>query len=283
MKALRWYFVFAATAAIAAGPAIAATYTTIDYPGAIYTTVNGGPSPQGDVVGTYIDAAHKTHGFLRTAKGTFTSIDYPGAINTQINGWVNPSGSIVGQYVDTANKTHGFMLTAKGVFTSIDYPGGTSTVLSGINPEGQVIGNYCVPGHCGAFTMSDGVFTPLTYPNTNIYSGSTISPTGATVSACVAEGKYQLCLIDQSGALTTVFYPGSSWTASGAGNPENDVVGGFIDAHGTHGFLFSGGVYTQLDVPGATSTFATGISPQKFVVGQYYDKAGKSHGFIVRP
>ena len=41
-----------------------AQYTTIDYPGAIYTVVNGGPSPEGDVVGTYEDAAFRVHGFI---------------------------------------------------------------------------------------------------------------------------------------------------------------------------------------------------------------------------
>lgn len=283
MNALHSYFVFAAAAAFAAAPAVAATYTTIDYPGAIYTSVNGGPSPQGDMVGSYIDTANKTHGFLRSAKGAFTTIDYPGAINTQINGWVSPTGSIVGQYTDSANKTHGFIMTAKGVFTAVNYPGGTSTTLNGINPEGQVIGAYCVPGHCGVFTMSGGVFTPLTAPGATLYFGASISPTGATVSACTAAGKNQLCLIDQTGTLTTIFYPGSFWTSPGAGNPENDLVGGFGDAHGTHGFLFTGGVFTKLDVPGAIYTYATGISPQKVVVGQYFDTANKSHGFVVRP
>ena len=45
--------------------------------------MNGGPSPKGDVVGIYTDAANKTHGFLLTSKGVFTTIDYPGAVNTQ--------------------------------------------------------------------------------------------------------------------------------------------------------------------------------------------------------
>ena len=41
-----------ATVLLTAAPSFAADYTTIDYPGAIYTAVNGGPNPQGDVVGT---------------------------------------------------------------------------------------------------------------------------------------------------------------------------------------------------------------------------------------
>jgi hypothetical protein len=62
------------------------------------------------------------------------------------------------------------------------------------------------------------------------------------------------------------------------------VGGGFGDQQfRTHGFIWTGVVDTQLDVPGAIYTIVAGISPQKDVVGQYYDTYGKSHGFIVSP
>ena len=113
--------------------------------------------------------------------------------------------------------------------------------------------------------------------------GATVSPSGDTVSACTVSGKGNICLI-ANGQLTLVYFPGSLGTAPGAGNPENDVVGGFTDTLlKTHGFIWTNGVYTQLDVPGATYTYATGISPKKEVVGYYYDTLGKYHGFIVRP
>jgi probable HAF family extracellular repeat protein len=53
---------FAAISAVAAGK----TYdlTTIDVPGAIATNIIGGISDRGDIVGSYTDAAKKTHGFL---------------------------------------------------------------------------------------------------------------------------------------------------------------------------------------------------------------------------
>ena len=274
----------AITMLIGITPIWAAVYKTIDFPGAIYTSVNGGPSPKGDVVGTYIDSGGKVHGFIGGNKGTFTTIDYPGATNTQVNGWVNPRGDVVGQYRDTANKTHGFLLDKDGNFSTVDYPGSTSTVLAGINPQGQMIGTFCTTIHCGAFTVDNGVFTELTTAGATITSGATISPSGATVSACSVSGKGKICLID-NGNLTLVDFPGSPFGSSpGAGNPENDVVGGFTGKDNVvHGLLWSNGVYTQLDVPGAIYTYATGISPEKYVVGQYLDTAGKSHGFIVRP
>jgi uncharacterized membrane protein len=59
-------------------------------------------------------------------------------------------------------------------------------------------------------------------------------------------------------------------TALGGINPAGDIVGAYTDAVGMqHGFLLSGGQYTTLDVPGATSTVARGISPSGDIVGSY--------------
>jgi hypothetical protein len=60
--------------------ALADTYSTIDFPGAISTDVSGINS-SGDIVGTYTDANDVAHGF-RLDRGAFTVIDYPGASST---------------------------------------------------------------------------------------------------------------------------------------------------------------------------------------------------------
>ena len=71
------------------------TYTTVDFPGAIATTLNGGPNPQGTSVGSWTDAAGVTHGFALTKKGVFTSFDPPGSTLTTPN-FISPQGVIVG-------------------------------------------------------------------------------------------------------------------------------------------------------------------------------------------
>jgi len=48
-------------------------------------------------------------------------------------------GQIVGQYSDANAVLHGFLLS-QGSFTTIDYPGAIDTRLTGINPEGQIVG-----------------------------------------------------------------------------------------------------------------------------------------------
>ena len=175
----KFCFFVTVTVALGALPILAATYTTIDYPGAIYTSVNGGPSPNGDLVGIYEDTHFKVHGFVMTADGTFSSIDYPNAISTQINGWVDPKGEIVGQFSDSSSHTHGFTLY-KGTFTQVDYPNAYYTALNGVNPQGNIIGTFCVTGHCGVFTLDKkAAFHEVTVSGATLGSGATISPTGA--------------------------------------------------------------------------------------------------------
>jgi hypothetical protein len=101
------------------------TPVLFDFPFAISTVatdINGA----GEIVGTYIDAAKTSHGFLlrmgdaintfgvnpqtaMTGPFDFTTIDYPGAVSTELWG-INSAGDMVGDYVDGSGKTHGFVL-----------------------------------------------------------------------------------------------------------------------------------------------------------------------------
>lgn len=45
----------------AASIAWAQSYTTVDFPGAIATTLNGGPNPEGTDIGSYTDTSGITH------------------------------------------------------------------------------------------------------------------------------------------------------------------------------------------------------------------------------
>jgi hypothetical protein len=88
----------------------AQSYTTIDFPGAIATTLNGGPNPQGTSVGSYTDTSGVTHGFVLTKKGVFKSFDPPGSTFTSPD-FISPQGDIVGGYNDASSVSHGFILS----------------------------------------------------------------------------------------------------------------------------------------------------------------------------
>ena len=56
------------------------------------------------------------------------------------------------------------------------------------------------------------------------------------------------------------------------------------DVPGTlHGFLFDKGNFTTIDVPGATTTAASGINGFRQIVGLFTDAGGTFHGFLALP
>jgi len=58
-------------------PAAGQTFTTFDYPGAVFTD-GVDINRYGDIVGHYIDAAGIEHGYL-LHRGSFITIDFPGS------------------------------------------------------------------------------------------------------------------------------------------------------------------------------------------------------------
>src|SRR5262249_4670396 len=136
--------------------------------------------------------------------------------------------------------------------TPLDDPsanGGTSA--SGINNTGQIVGSYSVIGvspitHQGygfLYNRQDGTYTTLDDPLT--FHGG--------------------------------IAPGTS--AEGI-NDVGQVVGVYND---NTGFLYIGGTYIPLNVPGATKTYAYGINNAGQIAGYYTTGSGTgsvSHGFI---
>jgi hypothetical protein len=85
---------------------------TLSYPRSTATTPLG-INAHDQIVGSYVDRAKKTHGFLLsnpTGSAVWQSIDDPKGIgNTVING-LNNAGKMVGFYVDASGKTHGMLI-----------------------------------------------------------------------------------------------------------------------------------------------------------------------------
>ena len=106
--------------------------TTIDFPGASFTSAQG-INPRGDIVGNY-RIAGVLHGYRLSRGGEFRSIDFPDA-SSSFAREINPRGDIVGAYV-SAGVFHGYLLSG-GEFASIDFPGASSSLAQGINPRGD--------------------------------------------------------------------------------------------------------------------------------------------------
>jgi hypothetical protein len=271
----------------------AQTYATVDFPGAVATTLNGGPDPQGTSVGSWTDTGGVTHGFTLTKKGVFTSFDPPGSTLTTPN-FISPQKTIVGGYNDSGSVAHGFILDG-GKYTTLDFPGAAGTNLTGINPSGEMTGFYCSDPACGStgnastnhsFSVSKkGAFTSFDPPGAVSSTASTVNPSGAIVGAYVDSGGVTHGYLLYHGTFATIDFPGATFTFAGGNNPEGDIVGTYRDsANVFHSFLLSNGVFTSFDPPGTVGfSDASGINPGGTIVGIYFDAGGVEHGFIRTP
>jgi uncharacterized membrane protein len=278
-------------------------FTTLDIPGV--TEVNG-INNSGQIVGTFETASPlptppEIHGFLDT-RGTLTTIDVPGGIpgTTGARG-INNKGQIVGFYTGTydgATGQFGFLDTG-GVFTTIAPPGAIQSVVEGINDSGAMVGSYIdASGHLRSFLDQSGILTTINVPGA--VPGSTeatgINDKGQIVGIYqVATGSMPFVgFVDVGGIFTTLTPPPGASFAAFPGllslgiNDSGQIVGsmsGLIPSlmpPASSGFVYSGGVFTPVFDPNATSfgdTSASGINDNGQIVGLF--EIGNSNGTLV--
>jgi hypothetical protein len=187
------------------------TITTYDLPaGSTVTTITPSINPAGAITGTYVDASGTTPGFLRAPDGTFTTFEVPGANGGTLPQSINPKEAITGTYtIVTIEPTfsvvgHGFLRAPDGTIRTFDVPGAVTTIASGINPEGEIAGNYFDGSNVshGYLRARDGAITTFSAP------GAGTGPSQGTF-------------------VTSI-------------NPKGAITGYYLDASSTiHGFLRS--------------------------------------------
>lgn len=185
---------------------------------------------------------------------TYTTIDYPGAIRTIATG-INSFGTIVGDFCSICKdngiidkEVHGYMLN-QGAFTQIDVPGSDFTRPLGINDAGAIVGYYrkTLNGKDHGYLLSGGTFTAIDFP-------------GASQTHAIG--------IDSAGDIFGSY-------CSGGNSCYNSI------AKSVHGFQQSGGVFTTIDVPGATYTELWGQDSAGQIAGRYQDASGIFHAFLL--
>jgi uncharacterized membrane protein len=262
-------------------------FTTIEVPGAL-STVAFGINPRGEIVGTYLDASFRSHGFL-LQDGRLTTIDFPGAAGNDARG-IGPNGEIVGGYWmpgEPAVNIHGYLRRTNGDFELVNYPGHTNTIPQRLLPDGTILG--CRHDHNTMDTMrgivmgKDGSSEISAFAS--MHNGAT--PNGKRITGLYTnmdagnrtEGYLYLADRDE---FIPLLVPGSSSTAAWDMGPAGDIVGNYRNASGFHGFLLRADRYLTIDVPGATATRAFGINPGGAIVGSYVS-GGKTRGFLATP
>jgi probable HAF family extracellular repeat protein len=132
-----------------------------------------------------------------------------------------------------------------GGFAALDSPDKSATLALGINNKDQIVGTVTATEQQGFLYMekrNKKSFLPIVVP-----------------------------------FETEVFL-----TRANGINNRGQIVGEYLDNASNnqqHGFLYDNGVFTSVDVPGASITSATGINDYGHVVGFYEDDAGV-HGFV---
>jgi probable HAF family extracellular repeat protein len=195
-------------------------FSSIDYPGAIYTQAFAINDVE-QIVGNYYDSSG-FHGFLYQA-GSFVPLDYPGASGTYATG-INDAGQIVGYWIPNGGlHQHGFVYQG-GAYRPLDDPAGLYTIPSGINGDGDIVGTSLpldfVLGtgfvyQLGVFVQLPGVHNAYSAVNNNgQIAGTQETPYVGTDSP----------FLYQAGMLT-FFDPGATQSIAYGMNDNAQIVG----------------------------------------------------------
>src|SRR5713226_8654954 len=264
--------------------------------------------------------ASTSHGVdVRPPAFAFVSIDVPNATFTIPTG-IGPSGDIVGIYGDASFNEHGFLLS-HGSFTTIDVPGalvgasGTlQTEANGINPAGDIVGDYFAPpGAPGApechiafspacrrgFLYSNGQFSDVLVPGKKGSIPNSINPDG-TIYGCDHNDDYFGSMVGFGSTRFDTFItldagggelqdPAQAVTASmnNGATPNGKIIVGLyanppLPGGAYHGYVVENGKFAPYDVPGSVLTQIWGINASADFVGLYDDANGSEHGFLQR-
>jgi probable HAF family extracellular repeat protein len=214
---------------------------------------------------------------LALAQATYTTIDFPGATSTVAAG-IDAAGDIVGTFVDSSNRIHGFLLSG-GVYTQLDVPGGANeTNASGINDVGQIVGStdtnplglfvYDIPtqtyttysdGNNGGFLLAGGI------NNTGLVVGWEVDVSGKTIGLELKNSMFKKVRI-----------PGATSTQLTSINNSGAVIAIEGKSGTAITYLYSGGTFTQIVIPGQPSGYAVAINDSNVLAGDYIAPAHDS-------
>ena len=172
-------------------------FTTIDVPGAAFTSYASEINDASEIVGRF-DIPGTNSGFLLSG-GTFTTLVFPGAASSAALG-INNAGEIVGGYT-AGGVRHGFLLSG-GEYTTLDVPRATFTTPRKINDSGLVVGGYGAGGTTHGFIAT--AEAPATVAGVVVNDGSAQRSmvTSLTVTfdtlAAIGPGAFELSRPDGS-------------------------------------------------------------------------------------
>ena len=118
----------------------------IAFPGAV-TTYADFVNAAGAVVGSYVDADGRPHGFIRNPDGSFTTIDVPEMPNLEflfVN-TITDFGVVAFRAKAVNDVLRSYILLPDGILYEVRLPDSVNTVVRNVNQDGSIIGYYDLP------------------------------------------------------------------------------------------------------------------------------------------
>ena len=217
-------------------------YTTMDYPGGQNTEL-AGINNNGQIVGF---TAYPGVGFLyNVTTQSFTTISVPGTSVYTYPLAINDSGIIAGCYNHYGEcPLTGFELVGNKYTRIAAFPNRGSQV-SGITSSGKLVG-YIVGS--GGLVVSNFIFDGVTYDLISIPTNAAntkingVNPAGSALVGFYepSSNLNSFGFVYQNKVLTTLQFPGASYSSANGINASGLVVGWFFDTNFfAHGFLWT--------------------------------------------
>jgi len=245
-----------------------------------------GINARGDVVGFYVDAQGKQHGFL-LQDGRYSTIDFPAAgVRATIANGINARGEIVGQHVMPINPNvpqdsplycppnlpngtadaaciKGFYL-GRGGYSMVTFPGHPGAIPQRITADGDIYG--CLHDRDTGMSMFGAAWR-------RSYQGKDAVEITATMSLMAGGGELSNPSADVPMSMNNGATPGA-----------RVLAGLFVMDGQQHGYLVRNGMFETYDPvadPGVTAIWD--MNPGQQFVGTYRrigESAAKRHGFV---
>jgi hypothetical protein len=284
MKIIRFHTAWLALAPLALVPALARAagynFSSFQYPNG--NTVFTGIDDTNRITGYTTPAGGHSQGIFITAAGSLATINPPGAVSSSPIA-INRLGGIVGRAFDGTN-SYMFQDNAQGFGAITDLL--VNQDVTGINASFDMVGNYTsANGQNAVYTQIKGNYHTLLPARCYYTHDPAINDDGVVVGNCVKISNASLVFTWSKGTYTYYTPPSNMTYVQATGiNSKGDVAGWFIDSSGyDHGFVLSGGVFTQLDYPGAMNTQVLGINKAGKLVGSYFDNILAPAAFVATP
>jgi probable HAF family extracellular repeat protein len=182
-------------------------------------------------------------------------------------------------------------ISASYGFVSLDVPAPNGqlgfTILDDIADNGDLLSEAIAAGPQSFLLKQLGIIPILCSAQAEFTGLGGINNGGEIAGRCIfgsGQPSTQGFLRSANGEFVFFNFPGAIATSPFQLNDHSEVVGFYRDSNGSHGFVWSSGLFQTIDVPhNLGRTFARGINNLGQVVGDYLDSSGQSHGFIHYP